>query len=445
MSGEKIVNLRESEHRRLMNAARLSEDLARREAAIQRELASAQAKIHDQQQASARREQEFDKAVNRLSEDLRDSAREFQQRLTQQQEAFSRETRRLDERLDRQEQAHQLLAEFTQKGFARLDAQEKSAREYAEQWRRDAETIVAYIREHQQHGKFAPGKLAELEQDAATIRDNVARGHFEAAIAAAQTLYRRAMTVRTEIALAQAEWDAWLAEAEKSAATLLAEFDAKRIARWAIKSEEGGEHEIDAEIEYWSEGQFTALCQSVKEKAEDLRRNAAAKTVDELKQAVAAYGEARGELEKIIEAAKARQFSSITRFNIAETLAESLEAEGWAVKETAWEGAAQDARGGLINGFHTKLQDAAGTGDEIVTIIAPDNTVHFAYFPKDNHDTRFAANQTHKLNKLLNELELSEGELRCVAGHERTHRGEEQKRDFAAVRAGKVEKKGRNS
>ncbi|MDR2625517.1 MAG: hypothetical protein LBC37_04215 [Zoogloeaceae bacterium] len=436
MSGAKRTDLLTSEYQRLMNAASLAENAAGHEAAIRRELASAEASIREQQQASARREREFDKTINQLSEDLRNSAREFQQRLTQQQEAFSRETRRLDERLDQQAQAHRLLAEFTQECVARLDAKEKSAREYAGQWLRDAETIVAYIREHQQHGKFAPGKLAELEQDAATIHENVKREHFEAAISSAQTLYRRAMTVRVEIALAQAEWDAWLAEAEKGAATLLADLDAQKLARWVIKSEDG-EQEFDAEIEYWSEGQFTALCQSVKTRAEDLRRNAATKTVDELKQAVSGYGEARAALEKIIEEAKARQFSSIFRFNFAETLAESLEKDGWVVAETAWEGADQDAKGGLVNGYHMKLQDVSGNGDETVTIIAPDNTVRFDYFAQDNNNTRFAANQTRKLNERLHELGLAEGELRCVPGHERTHRGEEQKRDFAAVRARK--------
>ncbi|GHU35804.1 hypothetical protein AGMMS50256_31520 [Betaproteobacteria bacterium] len=74
--------------------------------------------------------------------------------------------------------------------------------------------------------------------------------------------------------------------------------------------------------------------------------------------------------------------------------------------------------------YHTKLQDVTGNGNEIITIVEPTqgldgktrNSVRFAYFAKNNNDTRFAAEQTRQLNARLNELGIAEGSLQCVPG-----------------------------
>jgi hypothetical protein len=405
MSGEKEVRLRQNEYRRLMAAARLVEAVGERDDAVRRKLAAAEERIEEQGKIAERQKRQFDS-----------------------------------------------LVESTRQRFAQLDERDAASQAYAEQWLQGAEAVIAHIRDHQPHEKFAPGKLEALEQDARISRENIRRGEFAAAVATAQALYRQARQAHAGIADLQAAWDDWLARAEKSAATLLAELDAQKIARWIIASDEdeNGGHEMDAEIDYWSEGALSALCAAVREREETLRGGAAALGVEDLKKVLAVFDEARSTLTGIVEQAKERQFSSIVRANIAQTLADSLAEDGWQVVDGAWEGAAGDARGGLANGYHLKLQDVSGNGNEIVAIVTPEagddgkmrNTVRFAYFARDNNDTRFAARQTARLNERLHDLQLAEGDLRCVQGHEHTHRGDERRRDFEAVRAGKGGKPG---
>jgi hypothetical protein len=78
----------------------------------------------------------------------------------------------------------------------------------------------------------------------------------------------------------------------------------------------------------------------------------------------------------------------------------------------------------------------------MVTIIVPEptplgeikNRVQFAYYPKNNNDTRFAAKQTAALQQMLMNKGLTSEPLQCMPGHERTTRGDEIRRDFAKVR-----------
>jgi hypothetical protein len=151
------------------------------------------------------------------------------------------------------------------------------------------------------------------------------------------------------------------------------------------------------------------------------------------------------ELRLLVEKARDRLFASVMRINLAQDVAEKLATSGWSVKEGTWQGAETDARGGERNSYHLKFTDIAD--NEIVTIILPEedergdvqNRIQFAYFSKDTNDARFAGAQTAVLNQKLQEMGAVDGPLTCVAGHERTTRGDETRRNFAEVR--RVERK----
>jgi hypothetical protein len=438
MSGEKLVNLREDEYWLLMGSVYQVQDLQKSNANVKKELKKAKTAIEQQQRSAQEREKAFSRQVDTLSDELRASARDFQQKLHTQQQAFSR----LEARQDRQEAAFRELAADTAKQFASLARKEANSEAAARQWQQDAEILIAAIRDHTRHEKFAPRKLSALQSHVALSAGNLQRGDYQAALAVAQETYTNALEVQADIAFAEAEWNAWLNEANDVAAKLLAEIETQSLVQWSIGAEGDEQQQVEMETNYWSNGDFEALRRSVAARADALR-DAAQLGVDDFKQAIADLKQESQALAAIIEQAKECQMSSIYRANIAGVLAEDLAQQGWQVVEGTWQGSAEDGRGEALRngGFYTKLQDISGNGNEIITIVEPTqgpdgktrNNVRFAYFAKNNNDTHFAAEQTRQLNARLSELGIAEGSLQCVPGHETTHRGDEARRDFKAV------------
>jgi hypothetical protein len=346
---------------------------------------------------------------------------------------------RLDQLLVEQRQAHDQLAARVSDGFAAIARKERNAGEFAEQWLRDSRVIIEHIDTSLRHRKFAPGAMETLRTALARSEENVARGVFEAAIATAQALYADALRVQADIEFRQMQWDAWFAEVQTSSRKLLAEIAVQEAARWVF-GVENSENEMKAEIDYWSDGALTRLKTAIHD---DLRRCEQTEDVDtETLQTMARNNADRHEdLRLLVEKARDRLFASVMRISLAQDVAEQLATSGWNVKEGTWQGAETDAKGGERNSYHLKFTDVAD--NEIVTVILPEedergdvqNRIQFAYFPKDMNDARFAGAQTAILNRTLREMGAVDGsELTCVAGHERTTRGDEARRDFATVK-----------
>lgn len=483
MSGEKEVRLREGEYRRLMSAARQVENEQSRASALDAQMREARRQIDAQQRAADQRRHAYDQAIGHLSQELRTSTREFHQRLArqqkehaghlqrmeketsqrlaQQQRAFARSIGQLDQRLNEQrveytrrlDQVDQRLAgqrkEYldliaeqaaeVQKQFASIEQRRLNAQQHAEQWLMDARVILDYIDQHQRHEQFAPGELAVLQNELAMSRRNIDAGHEQAAIATGQALYGKALKLQAEIAFRQMEWETYYAEALTGARAHLAALEAQQIARWVFDTDQGSQ-ELDAEVDYWSDGALSSLQGRVEQSIATLEQQPHTLTLDDLKQRIAANQDGMAELETIVTGAKERLIASQLRVNIAEDVLAELEAEGWRLQDHVWEGQDADAGKGWKNAYHLKLRDQAG--DEMITIVLPEETpigsienrVQFAYYPKDNNDAKFAARQTERLNRTLAKLGLTQAGLRCVPGHERTLRGDETRRDFDKVR-----------
>jgi hypothetical protein len=476
MSGEKEVRISSREYARLKDAACQADIQARRGANLESRLNEARQKIQAQTAEAERCRQAFDQSVQHLSAELRDSARDFSCRLGEQRRIFDRGlanigqrvdgldeglaaqrrahnelaagveagfavmARQLDEGLAAQRRVHDELAANVEAGFAAIARKELDKRRLAEQWLRDCRIIIDHIDAQPRHRQFAPGETDRLRAALAIGEDNMASEMFEAAAASAQSLYGAALRVQADVEFQQMQWDAWFAQAQTSSGALLAEIEAQAGAEWMFEADEGA-HKLAAEVDYWSEGALSGLKDRLLADLRRVEREADTVGLEELK-ALARENEARAEeLRELTEKAKERLFASIMRINLAQDIADELEASGWKVQEGTWQGAETDQKGGRRNSYHLKLADLAG--NEMVTIILPEedgsgltrNRLQFAYFPKDNNDARFAGEQTGVLNRKLQEMGAIDGQLTCVAGHERTRRGSEAKRDFAATRA----------
>ncbi|CRI67788.1 hypothetical protein THIOKS1810006 [Thiocapsa sp. KS1] len=487
MSGEKEVRLREGEYRRLMNAARQVENEQSRTDALDAQLRQAQRQIHEQQATADRRRQAFERSIGNLSQELQATTRDLHQRLVRQQQEHAGNVRRLeqetsqrlaqqqrdfnssigqlDKRLSqrikeqgaefnrRVEQLDQRLvgqrreylgliaeqAEHVQRQFANLEQRRMSAQQYAEQWLADSRVILDYIEQNQQHQQFAPGELAVLKSDLAMSRTNIEAGHEQAAIATCQALYGKALKLQAEIEFRQMEWDTYYSEALNGARAQLAALEAQQTARWVFDTHQGS-HELDAEIDYWSDGALSALKGRVEQSISTLEQQPHALTLDDLKQRISNNQECIIELETIVVGAKERLIASQLRVNIAQDLLDELGRSGWQLEDSTWQGETADGKG-WKNSYHMKLKDLGG--NEMISVIIPEdrpegeieNRVQFAYYPHDNNDARFAASQTARLNETLAEIGLTQEPLQCVPGQERTIRGDEQRRDFAEIRA----------
>jgi len=269
-------------------------------------------------------------------------------------------------------------------------------------------------------------------------RTNLQQGHHEAAISTGQQLCGKALRLQAEIEMRALEWDAYYSEALTGARRQLAELDSQQSARWTFDTEQGSQ-ELDAEIDYWSDGAITQLKGRIEQAIATLEAQPQQLTLDDLKHHIDASQEAQAELEGIVTAAKERLIASQLRVTIAQDLLDELDASGWTLDECVWEGEVSDGKG-WKNSYHLRLRDLGG--NEMITVILPEDTpsgaienrVQFAYYPHDNNDARFAANQTARLNDTLRALGLSQQQLQCVPGHETTIRGDEQRRDFEGIR-----------
>lgn len=443
MSGEKEVRLREGEYRRLMNAAHQVENEQSRASALEGQLRQAQRQIDEQRRAADRRHQEFERSIGNLSAELQATTRDFQARLTEQGAEFARRVGQLDQRLDEQRREYRSLiaeqAAHVEQQFARIAAQRRSAAQLAGQWLADAQTILDYIEQHQRHQQFASGELDDLKQKLLMGRGNLAAGHEQTAIGTGQDLYGEALKLQAEIEFRQQEWDAWYGEALTQVRAQLAALEVQQVARWSFDTEQGAQ-DLNAEIDYWSDGALSALKARLTDSLHRLEQGRATLTLADLKAEVEANRPVQAELEQIVTSAKERLIASQLRVNIAQDILGELEEQGWELQEHVWEGQDLDDGKGWKNGYHLKLRHRGG--NEMITIVLPEETplgsienrVQFAYYPKNHNDATFAAQQTRELSETLAQLGLTQQGLQCVPGHERTIRGDEARRDFAKVR-----------
>jgi hypothetical protein len=444
MSGEKQVMLRESEYRKLMDSTKQVDALKQRERAMAVQVEKVQESIRNTQAESFRRQHALEQSISNLSDTLQTTTLEFNQRLREQQKTFDKNFDALDQRIDNQRAEYtRLIADQTQqfnRKFAQIEQKESNKKQYAEQWIADAQVLVEYIGKHLRHDKFAPGGFSKLNAQLAMAQGNIKREHYDAAIATSQALYIKALELQAEIEFQQAQWDIFYTEAQQDIRKLLVECEVQQSSQWVFDTEQGNE-KLDAEIDYWGDGALSRFKQKLEEQLKSLDQEQQTLTLDQLRSIITASTNWQTELKHIVEQAKERLIASQLRVNLAEDLLEELAKSGWKIEDSAWEGSEQDQeQRGWKNSYHVKLKNLSD--DEMVTIIMPEptshgqieNTLQFAYYPKNNNDARFAANQTKILQQMLNDSGLTSQPLSCVPGHEHTIRGDESRRDFEKVR-----------
>jgi len=487
MSGVKdtIVNLRQSEYNRIMNSCRRADNL---EAGISNRLKQASSHLRQQMDSQLgqmqQRHNRFESALSNMSGEMRRIEKDNHARLRSLANDFQKGLNTLDKKINQQrreymhkfaehdkhlaahdrmleqqaqairEQRHEYLTLIQQQGeqFAQaLDeqrrelqgqiqtiqdhivAKEQHAQGQAQQWLQDTQTLLKVIDESYDHQKFKPGELAKLQNELQIAENNIAQGHYEAAISTTQRTYLHTQELRLELERQTLEWNAYLTAARQNAAEVLAACDTHQTALFTFDTEDGAE-EVAAEVDFWTHGALSKLRQQIAEEQNKLD-NPDNLSLEELKQSIAHAEQWRQQSEQLVEQAKEALIASQLRNNIAQSIEAALQNAGWEVVDSTYEG--EDFRGAL----HVKLQHLSN--DELVTIITPEeaanktirNRLNIQFFDRTRHDEKFRQERLKRIVDKLTEEELDCSQPQCAPGTENQPARDVEHLDFEKVRA----------
>jgi hypothetical protein len=389
MSGAKKIMVDQGAWQRAQRAAARLQDVnrelpgmleaARQDTQAQVEQAAAQLRLRQDQfersladlseqtkqleaQTSRRIQQKTALVWGQLQESLTQARGETRRALDEQEERFRQDLAR--ERRDRERDVQMLRDGLAAAGEHRDQAVAAAAAVVA-----DARLLHDAIDAGLPHERFAPGRLAELGNRLALAQGNVTDGRGEAALAQAQDLYLQLSELRVRIELAEQDWQAARITAV-SAVTLLQEKINFSASLEAIDEQGSRIEGATLDVDFWSEGGLAALHADAAALADRVAAQDGSLTVASLHDVVERDIPALGErLDEVVDRARARQFASQLRVNLAELVVDALED----LTDYEWEdGQAIYASGDQRRAFYSKLRHVDES--EIVVEVAPGET-----------------------------------------------------------------------
>jgi hypothetical protein len=424
VSGKKRITVDEDAWRETMRKANRLRD-------VERELPAMIAAVQQaQEQQAARdraalqaRQDELTKRLAGLSEQARklekattrridaatatimNEARKANEQLrSETRQQFEQQEKRFDaalsaERTERQREVNALRTEIEQDRAARawvLAAARMSAG--------DARVLHDAIAASLPHERFAPGRLGRLTDRLALAESSVAAGTGEAALAQAQELYLSLGELRAEIELKDAEWRA-AHQTAVAAVTALAEQISYNSMIPVTDEESGVSAELD--VDYWSDGELSAIRKEADQLTARVNQEADPPTLAELRdiseRSVVALDD---RLSATVAVARARQWASQVRVNMAETVVDVLES----ISGYVWDGDATFAGDDQREAFYSKLTHPDQS--EIVVEVAPDEdgkscVVRVMSYETGNPDEAQRVARVHAVADSLREQGLS--------------------------------------
>jgi hypothetical protein len=338
-------------------AARDKAELQARQDQLTKQLAGLSEKARKLEASTTRR-------INAATATIMNEAREANRQLRgETRKLIDQQEQRFDaaldtERTERQQEVGALREEMQRERAAKANVLETARTAAA-----DARVLHDAISSTLPHERFAPGKLGRLTGRLAIAEASVAASVGETALAQAQELQLSLGELRAEVELEDAQWRAAHITAV-TAVTALAEQISYNSVITVTDEEAGVSAELD--VDYWSEGELSAIKAEAERLTARVNDEADPPGLDELREitesSVAAL-DAR--LSETVASARARQWASQLRVNMAEIVVNLLEPlTGYELDGTAFEG--DDQRGA----FYSKLRHPDES--EIVVEVAPD-------------------------------------------------------------------------
>lgn len=387
MSGKKRITVDEAAWRDAQAAAARLRDVNRELPGMLEALRRQQDAQLNQVSAEAQARQDaMERSLAGLSEQTRQLEGQLTRRLRAKAELLVNEMRDANQQL--RTEARQALDQAEARFQADLDEERKqreqsyrSLREALDDVRADrdralvaAKTLLAdagllrgVIDADMPHERFAPGRLADVEQRLAMAQGNLSAGLGEAALAQAQDLYLQLSALRAEVEFRHQEWQAARIAASTAVTALLEQIrvnSSLEVTGTDGKLIDG----VTLDVDYWSEGELTELRARATAIADRVGGPADPVDLAELRTIVQRDAPQLDEqLTAIVGRAGARQFSSQVRVNLAELVVTTLEdTTGFVWEQGQATYAGQDPR----RAFYSKLVHPDDS--EIVVEVSPD-------------------------------------------------------------------------
>ena len=383
MSGKKRITVDEDAWREAMSKANRLRDVERElpgmVAAVQR--AQEQQAARDRAAVQARQDQ-LTKQLASLSQQARqieastsrrisaatvtimNEAREANRQLrADTRDLLDQQEQRFDaaltaERAERQREAGALRQEIAHERAAKASVLDAAQTAVA-----DARVLHDAIATSLPHERFAPGHLDRLTNRLAIAEASAAAGTGETALAQAQELCLSLGELRAEVELRDAEWRAAHLTTLKAVTTLAEHINYNSMI--TVTDEElGVSAELD--VDYWSKGELSAIRAEADRLAARVSAEADPPTLAELRDISERSVVLNDRLSDAVAAARARQWASQIRVNMAEMVVDVLEP----ITGYTWDGDATFAGDDQRGAFYSKLKHPDQS--EIVVEIAPD-------------------------------------------------------------------------
>jgi hypothetical protein len=229
-------------------------------------------------------------------------------------------------------------------------------------WLADARAMAGLIADTVPHERYAPGRLGRLRARLETAEQNAAQGRYDAALAVVQDTYHQLSELRVDAE--HRDQERRVAQAQAVEALVMAERLIEENAVQPVHDDEGREipdHTCD--VDYWTNGDLAELRRDVTDALSRARDDTTdTQALHALRSEEAPRLEAR--LGDAVEGAVIRLYSSQTRVNLADKVAEILsEVAGYEL--VTGEFADEDYR----SAFHATLRHE--NGNEIALTVAP--------------------------------------------------------------------------
>lgn len=393
-----------------------------------------------QQQALARESNRLESAMQagfkeQRSEYLRITSQQREEYINLNQQLDRKFSQLIDAERQAREIGQQILDQKIDRVFANIEQERQYKAKLAQDYLADVEAIYQQIDRDYQHHRFAPHKLADLRRNIDLVKQNIASGASEAAIATSQQTYLQLADLRLELEQKEQEWLLYYNATLEDVRTLITEAQAHRQVEMEF-GEVGSEVEIfREEVDYWTDGRLSAYEQKLNALEQQLKDGESTLTTEQIKQLATEIETLQPELAEIAEQAKLQIILSQMRAEIADKVVELLGEYGYQLADP--EGDAAYEGSDYRNAYVVKVKNIAG--EEVVTVISPEkefgaNNVSINAFSDRLQDDQQLRERAEDIFNALNEDEILQlqGETQC---HDRP---KEEYRDMEQVKRRQV-------
>ena len=398
MSGikEMTVTMTQTERDRLYNNVRISNETIaqaqRREQEARNALIVAQKQTATLQSRMDNEISGLHSTIKVMSEEQNKRIKEQNERMNEQAVSFNisindlkKQMKRNNDELKRQMNKNKKeLSNYIEKVRKDIEKKEKSKEKIANLWISQAKAFFKDI-EKSRHDLFTPGELRELELQLERTTTDMKNQMYESATSDSREVFYKAFKLKDVIANAEMEWSEQFKLYQYMLSTVKSNISSS-YEKDFIFNTDSGEKSVDANINYWTNGELNKMRDVVKEiikqgKEPDKMSTALLKDMtDNLEQI-------NTEVMRLEEKAKEELIASQKRGEMANHLIEVFDAKGWSAKGVTYEGDEQN------NPVYVKMSD--GCENEFVVVISPDrenangngvlgNTIEINHFNESN-------------------------------------------------------------